>query len=214
MCWSLEISLFTFVLILSLSVIVYYRGNQNDKWLGSFFMFVAFIQLFEALIWYSASLTNKDKAEMINHINTVLLFIFIGFQPFILTVASLQEDYIRKKYLNLIFLLMFLNVVFLIEWFSFFPSTKVTTDPNICNNHLQWNWLPPKWLCLCWVLLIVAPLLLLEGLYYKLISIMYLFGTLLVSMFFFKNTSASIFCWLSFLGIGVVSVLGGIQPPL
>jgi len=204
MCFSAKISLLSFVYISLLSLYVIRRGGTNDKWLGTFFLFVAFIQLFEAFIWISL---NKNL-ESFNYFNTVLLYILIGCEPLILTASSLQSN--EKRVDNsVVYILMGINFIFLTIWLFYIPTE--ITRPNKCketNCRLLWPWKTPSIILWLWFILLLVPILYLKPTLYQLLTFIYIFASYLFAYTYFKQTTNSIFCWISIIGITMVLLLG------
>ena len=83
MCFSLRVSVFSFVLSVCLSTHIFLTAKTNikeKKALSLFFIFVSLMQVVEALIWAAI----RYRSETLNKVATVLGFWLNLLQPLVL----------------------------------------------------------------------------------------------------------------------------------
>jgi len=155
MCWSLEVSLASYIatLLLGLYLVRYSRPGTNDRWIGLFVLWFGLVQLFEALQW-----SDQECEKGINRAATIALFVVIIFEPLVHSLIALRHGNRPMLSLALVFAsIAFAGYGILKGW----PRDHQTcTRPETCN-HLSWSWIqnlpPPFWPI--FAVLITMPLL-------------------------------------------------------
>ena len=142
MCFNDKVSLFTFALGTTFSLLLIFKGNQKYKpeniTSGIFFIFISLIQFMDFLFWID--LNNKKG---INKITTILGPVLNAFQPVILYLIKVfyyKPNLISMKNFNLPFLII--NTVYTLffakGYFNFLNTSKLTTGTS--HGHLKWSW--------------------------------------------------------------------------
>jgi len=85
MCINKEISLVAWVVATALSVYLWQRNKNYDRWNASFIVTFSTIQLLEAGLWYS--LENNYNTSML----TKIVLIALWMQPFIQSYAGYRQ---------------------------------------------------------------------------------------------------------------------------
>jgi hypothetical protein len=131
MCFSKEISLFSFLYGISTSFLVYRLNSNNDKLVGLFIMYVSLMQLIEYLLWI------YQKCDTYNKFISIIGLILNHTQPIILgLIILLLNKNINKK---LILLVMFIYLLCAIKYSIQFNKYDMCTVKNK-YNHLEWKW--------------------------------------------------------------------------
>jgi hypothetical protein len=142
MCFNDKVSLFTFALGTTFSLLLIFKGNQKYKpeniTSGIFFIFISLIQFMDFLFWIDL---NNEMG--INKITTILGPVLNAFQPVILYLIKVfyyKPDLISMKNFNLPFLII--NTVYTLffakGYFNFLNTSKLTTGTS--HGHLKWPW--------------------------------------------------------------------------
>jgi hypothetical protein len=82
MCYDLESSLSAWVLATSISLFLFYRNKNYDRWNAAFIVTFSTIQLLEAGIWWTQS---KGEKNPTNQILTKLILLTLLAQPLVQT---------------------------------------------------------------------------------------------------------------------------------
>ena len=140
MCYTKEISLNTFIIGISSSLILILFGNKNyqkqNLGIGILFFIVSFMQLFDYMIWDDLECKkNYNKlagklGPLFNAIQPLILYIFILF------IKQTKEPYRLDNIILTIINFLYLAYVLYIY--------KVHIDKNICSKvekgRIRWSW--------------------------------------------------------------------------
>ena len=136
MCFSANVSLFTFIIGIIGSILCISLGEIMDVVLGLFLGFVSFMQLIEYLLWKHQICDNYNKllsiiGMILNHAQPIVLGI-------ILLLVSKQNQY--NKYI--IFIIMFIYLIFCIFYSNLFLQNinNQCTIKDKKTKHLDWKW--------------------------------------------------------------------------
>ena len=134
MCYSKEVSLFTFILILFVSYKFLKRGLYNDIFLGIFILSYGFMQFIEAIIW-----TGIDYNMLtLNKIGTVMAALLLYLHP----IAFLAGIYYDKYYKDIINQLLFKCFVAIAVVLLLIGVVRIYLNINkirsIKGPHLEW----------------------------------------------------------------------------
>ena len=106
MCVNKEVSLISFIFVITVCTYLFKRNNQNDRWIAIVFGYIGLMQLIEFFMWID------QKCKNINIIATKIGFFQNLFQPLISIIIAL---YFTKKKLNnfhFMYLSSFLYIIF------------------------------------------------------------------------------------------------------
>ena len=143
MCFNDRVSLFTFGLGTTFSLLLMNYGNPKYKseniTSGIFFIFISLIQLMDFFFWIDIK-----NSIGINKITTILGPLLNAFQPVILYLIKVfyyKPNVISIKNFNLpVLILNVLYTVFFIKgYYKFLNTSKLTT--GVSHGHLKWPWI-------------------------------------------------------------------------
>ena len=204
MCWSRNVSLLAFTLIISGSLLLKYFGNNEYKQYNNilcyFFIFVGLMQIVDFLIWIDL----KCKKGY-NSIATILGMILNYLQPFILfmfvlifTKININNEVIKfSKYLNYGYL------VIIIGLFIHYIFTVMKNKTGFCSvvnkeGHLKWLWTNKNKyykIYLLYHIVMIFNIYLLWYLGYSIISPIICYILLLISMIYFNQNVSELWCF-------------------
>lgn len=132
MCFSKNISLFTFLTGIIGGLLCYQIGTPDYKIIGLFFMFVSLMQGIEYLLWNHQICDNYNKlisslGMILNHLQPIILCLLL----FIYSKSKFNEN---KK---LILTLITIYIVFIIPYSLKFKNQCTMKNDN---NNLNWEW--------------------------------------------------------------------------
>jgi len=190
MCFSKEISLFSFLYGTITSLLVYRLGSDNDKLVGLFIMYVSLMQLIEYLLWINQHCNKRNKI-----ISIVGLFLNHT-QPIILGLLILNKN-VNKK---LILLVMFIYLLCAIKYSLQFNKYDMCTIKNK-YNHLEWKWNQlENGIIFYWIFTIILLYLFSAGVKDSVYSLFFCISTivsLLTSIYFYNryNVTGALWCF-------------------
>ncbi len=133
MCYSEEISLFTFTIGFGFSILLVFTQDKFNKLLGYFLGFVSLMQFIEYLLWRHPICDNYNKTisiigMILNHLQPVILAIITGL--------------IYSKQITSLFLISLAYLAVIIPYsFQFTENLQCTTRQcGATDPHLVWNW--------------------------------------------------------------------------
>jgi hypothetical protein len=196
MCFSANVSLFTFIIGTVFSLILIKYGNNKFKTenlaSGIFLIFISLIQLMDFIFW-----TDLNNKMGINRITTILGPILNVGQPLILYLIKYliyKPDIFSLVNYNLpVFILNMLYLVYFVSMYTnFLNSGELVTKTS--NGHLSWPWIKfanP----IFYLILFAINIFYLFNIKYGLVlfSIHYLF--LMLSMKYFKYNTGELWCF-------------------
>lgn len=136
MCWSLQVSLLSFLIGTIVGTVLYQRGKPYDRTIALLIYFYSFMQLWEAVMWLSI---NNNKSTL-NITATRLAYITLWSHVFAIGLGIYLETNKNDKlslYLGSA-LLAYGFVSLILKWRSFTESRPTSTS----NGHLVWGFDP------------------------------------------------------------------------
>ena len=134
MCYSKEVSLFTFIFILFVSYKFFKRGLNNDIFLGIFILSYGFMQFIETIIWSGIDY----NIFALNKIGTAMASLLLYLHP----IAFLTGIYYDKFYKDIINQVLFKCFVVIAVIFLLIGVVRIYLNINkirsIEGNHLEW----------------------------------------------------------------------------
>ena len=197
MCFNYKVSLFTFILGITFSILLIKYGNIKynieNKVIGIFFIFISFIQFMDFLFWIDI----KNKYG-INKITTILGPILNVCQPTILYLIKYfyyKPNIYEMKNFNLpIAILNILYIIyFIIIYISFLSNEKLVTVVNE-RNHLQWPWIKYS-NSYFYLILFAINIFYLFNLNYALVLFIITYLFLYLSVKYFYHNAGEIWCF-------------------
>jgi hypothetical protein len=134
MCYSSSTSIFAFLTgILSSYLLVYFSKHNDYKIIGYFFLFVSFMQLFDAIFW------NFPIHTKINEIATKFAILFNHLQPIILylLIYYYNKGNIHPDSKTLIQIYCILIIIYTL---SVWKKVKYTVVTSRSSPSLDWEW--------------------------------------------------------------------------
>ncbi len=198
MCYNTTTSLITFAVMIISTIYLIYRNYLNDKWFSIIFISAGIMQLVEYFMW-------KDQScGITNHLATICAFFVLLIQP----IATLLGAYYfgelvfdRKKLAPIIWIYVIIIGIIAIIGINYGMKKRLCTRSN--KIHLDWDiskLFGGKMIIYIFFFLYYAIffiLLLSKPWYLGFIIAIMLFGSLLFSVFFIKNSSwKSLWCWI------------------
>lgn len=195
MCFSSEVSLFTFLLGLTSSFFLIKYGNAKyaaeNKSFGVLLIFIALIQFMDFLFWIDL---NNNLG--INKITTILGPILNAGTP---TIFYLIKLYFYKPELAfdyfdiLVFAANAIYFIYFIRKYSeFLQSGSLTTGVENC--HLKWPWLK-HFYAYSYIIMLFLNIMYLSDFKYSFATLMFLFLFIRLSDVFFHYHSGEIWCF-------------------
>jgi hypothetical protein len=133
MCYSAEVSLFTFTIGFGFSVLLLFTNDKFNKLLGYFLGFVSLMQLIEYLLW------SHPVCDTYNKTVSVIGMILNNLQP---VVLALVTGAIYAKQIPSLFLICLAYLAVVIPY-SFQFTGDLQCSKRQCGEtdpHLVWNW--------------------------------------------------------------------------
>lgn len=132
MCFSKEVSLFTFISGIIGSLLCYSTGTPDYKIIGVFFAFVSLMQAIEYLLWSHPVCDDYNKklsyvAMLINHLQPIVLLLTL----YIYSPAKFNQ------YKFILLLLISIYSVIIVDYSRKFKNECTIKDEN---NNLNWKW--------------------------------------------------------------------------
>lgn len=146
MCFNTKTSFITWIIAVILSIYLYKRNKNYDRWNAGFILTFTFIQFLEGSVWLTLKYRGADVAT-INSILTTFILISLLYQPF--TQSALGYKYSSSigaegtaysndpilKYSTLAFALIIGYTLFRI---ATTPMSNFSSTPGE-EGHLVWN---------------------------------------------------------------------------
>jgi len=178
MCFSIQSSLIAWILSVVISIYLYNRNRNYDRWNAIFILTFTLIQLLEAGLWFSLM---NDKKQL-NSTLTQLVLIALLAQPLIQTYMG--YTYTHSTILHI---LSYVYIAIIIYGLYRISTSGNNFSTNVGpNGHLVWN----------------------DSTYsnsflsgsFGIIAILYLFG-LFYALFYMKN-----YKWVPLVAIGLITI--------
>ncbi|BCS82892.1 hypothetical protein QLL95_gp1231 [Cotonvirus japonicus] len=205
MCWSQEVSLITFVIIIGGCIYLYKRNRPNDRWIAIFAGIVAMIQLAEFFMW------SDLNCGRINRYASIFALFILVLEPLTNIISGLLfSDNSNKILLKLLLVtyIFFVVVIFFkqqnqsIMWCGTSPCGSHSAIDGFfikksCN--LKWIFMDSFGICtsIIWVLFLLVPFLAMkpksQGIFFVIVGIL----TLIMAMSANNAARGSLWCWLA-----------------
>jgi hypothetical protein len=130
MCYSANVSLFTFIVGMISSIACFQIKDKNYKIIGVFFGFVICMQLIEYLLW------NHQKCDNYNKTLSILGMILNHLQPIVLFFVIKHYNKKAEK----LWPMLLLYLCFIIPYSIQFLKSKDLCTIKGKGGHLSWNW--------------------------------------------------------------------------
>ena len=133
MCYDLESSLTGWVIAVSISLYLFYRNKNYDRWNALFITVFSTVQLLEAGIWWTYSEGEKNPS---NQLLTKLILLTLLAQPLVQTyMGAVYTKSETLQFLSYIYIGVFLWGLFRVSRSS--PGQFYTSQNK--KGHLVWN---------------------------------------------------------------------------
>lgn len=143
MCFNYKVSLLTFFIGITFSIILFKYGNAKytleNQVSSIFLMFISSVQFMDFLLWIDI----KNNYG-INKITTILgpilnvgqptIFYIIKYLYYKPNISSLQNFNLPVAILNFLYVIYFIHM-----YINFLSKDKLVTSTQ--HNHLQWPWI-------------------------------------------------------------------------
>jgi len=210
MCWSLNVSLGSWALVVALSALLWRRSYPNDRWFALFLLFVGQVQLCEVVLWLDQGCSGANQAA------SWLLLGVIALEPLAHSLIALgctpakQRSHFQK-------LLPLVAAAFAAAFAATAaPGTadwcSLPCDGGTCGRHLKWNWtanINDAWR-LAFLVFLAAPLASMRPLSQAAVGAAYAFLTFAAAHVLFNSHAVfeSMWCWLAVGGYSVPLLTG------
>jgi len=193
MCYSAEVSIFTFIFASIISIFIYLRNKNLDRLFVKFYMCILIIQLLEYFLWNN--LNNKKNNELL----TYIIRFTIAFQPFYVYLIICD---IKYSIIGLIF-----SIIILFNSNNSIKYSKSNCyNNNIDSCKLDWGLPLNKLGMFLWSISLLYPAYILykksiknnknKKYIYKLKTVLLFISLYGIYWFFYINKSnASRFCY-------------------
>lgn len=198
MCNNSKIALFKFAFMTIMGIYIFNRNYGSDRW----FAFVLFSNAIVRLLEYF--ILSTKTCGIINHLSTIGIFIVLLIQP----ISTMIDAYYfgdlvfdKRKLLQIIWIYGIITIGIAIIFLKLEKENIQCSLPNEQRLNLDFSgFLNNKFIKFFWILyFLVILLFFMSKPWYLGILIGAIFGgTLLLSVFFVKNTSCnSVISWMS-----------------
>lgn len=138
MCFNYKVSLLTFAIGTTFSLLLIYKGNKKytkeNHVFGIFGLFIALIQFMEFIFWIDI----KNK-YCLNKLATIIGPILNVGQPLILYGIKKMIYVSNFGLIEIINMIYFLFIIKM--YYKFINNEKLITKTNMKSKHLEWPWL-------------------------------------------------------------------------
>ena len=200
MCFSAEVSAFTFLFGAISSIVLIYYGNPHYRTentvFGILLIFIAGVQLVDFLVWI-----DLDNSKGINHLATLAAPLYIFGQPlvaYLVKVLYFKPDIFSIKNASLIvFALNLLYVLYLGRSYAAFLKSNIDTTGKE-HGHLSWKWISffsEKVEELFYPVLMAINIFYLTNFDYSLVVFLITYSLLLISRHHFSYNSGELWCF-------------------
>jgi hypothetical protein len=134
MCYSKEVSITTFLIGVSFSALLIFRGPTDDKIVGLFLAYISFMQAFEYLLW------SNQKCDDVNKNISLTAMFFLHLEPVVLAAIALLLSPIQSTkpvILLLVAIYAFIAIPFTQQYLRAEPECTLRKEPD---PHLFWPW--------------------------------------------------------------------------
>lgn len=197
MCWSLEVSLASFIVGNISNIMLWFRNYNLDRPSALIMAYVISMQLCEALMWY-----DKTCGKNINKYASKIAHIIVITEPLMLGLIFLWFGKYHKKNVDLVKIIIGLCVVSVIIYLYYMWDHM--TDQFFCSkpsgeHNLEWGWSGGDNIgniyldYIFWNLYILSMLLLcflIESKRFKYFFTIYVGLTFAISRYIYKDTKS------------------------
>lgn len=134
MCWSPEASLSAYILGITASLYLLFKGDKYDKHIGLFSLIFIQIQLAEFLMWI-----DQDCNKNINHYATIFAKYILTLQPFSIIVGAILFKTTNIPNNLLYIFLLFYIIGLIINSIRIAYNKKKLCSKSINNGYLEWD---------------------------------------------------------------------------
>ena len=134
MCWSPEASLSAYILGITASLYLLFKGDKYDKHIGLFSLIFIQIQLAEFLMWI-----DQDCNKNINHYATIFAEYILTLQPFSIIVGAILFKTTNIPN-NLLYIFLLIFIISLINYsIIVIYNKRKLCSKSINNGYLEWD---------------------------------------------------------------------------
>ena len=143
MCFNYKVSLLTFFIGITSSIILFKYGNAKytlENQISSIFLvFISFIQFMDFLFWidiknnYGINKITTILGPILN-VGQPIIFYIIKYLYYKPNISSLQNFNLPIAILNFLYVIYFIHM-----YINFLSKDKLVTSTQ--HNHLQWPWI-------------------------------------------------------------------------
>ena len=136
MCYSTESSWISFFISIVISIIIWKRNKNYDRWNSLFIVSFALIQLWEGFLWYFSKGQNNELNKNLKYENILLILILLtlNIQPIIQTWGAKYFTKSNSKMLR-IFLIIYILIFIYSLYRIYTENFSLKIGPN---GHLEW----------------------------------------------------------------------------
>ena len=198
MCFSANISLFTFIVGIIGAILCVSLGEIIDIVFGLFLGFVSLMQLIEYLLW------KHQKYDYYNKILSIIGMILNHLQPIVLGIILLlvsnPTNYQKYIIISIIFIYLLCAIPYSIMFLK--NTNNQYTIKNKKTKHLTWKWNEEKYAISFYIVFLLSIVLLFiygmptiqQGIFLAFITIFLYLSTLL---FYYSKHLGSMWCFYS-----------------
>jgi len=183
MCQTFEISLISFIIGICVSQTLYKRNKPYDKTLALLISFYSFMQLFEAMMWYSLKTNNLE----LNLKATKYAYIILWTHVFALGLGIYLET---KEVFP-----MLVGAVVLSYGLSKMPIFTKSQPTSTSNGHLVWGFNPSFYTLIFG--LAIAIILRYTNLKYTKVALLFYILTFIFAYKTNEEAIGSYWCWIA-----------------
>uniref|UniRef100_A0A6C0LTG4 Uncharacterized protein n=1 Tax=viral metagenome TaxID=1070528 RepID=A0A6C0LTG4_9ZZZZ len=198
MCWNKEVSMLTFIIAITGCIYLYYRNNNNDRWVALFGGTIAMIQLAEYFMW------SNQSCNDINKLASMLALLVLVLEPAMNMIGGMifEKSYSDRKILKV---LLLSYIVYVIAIYLSIKEKQIKWCGHKSREscHLRWDFLDifsSKWSIL-WVIFLMLPILTMNPKYQGIILFAIGLMTFILSKIHHTSVMGSMWCWYAILVI-------------
>lgn len=196
MCFNYKVSLITFFIGITFSIILFNFGNPKyliENQVSSIFLiFISFIQFMDFLFWidiknnYGINKITTILGPILNVGQPIILYLikYFYFKP---NIFSLQNYNLPVTIINFLYFIYFINM-----YIKFLSNEKLITTTN--HKHLEWPWIKYS-NPLYYLLLLAINIFYLFNIKYALVLFLVTYFFLLISVKYFFYNAGELWCF-------------------
>ena len=195
MCWNYQVSIITFMLVITVCSMLYRRDLPNDKLFAFFILSYGTMQLFEAMMWIG----QKNEYKWLNHFGTIMAFLLLLVHPLALSIGITIDKNYKDINKNLLIFIYAISILVIMYGLYVMKNDKhnYMSYPHPYNHHLVWDFdnLYPT---------IIMPIAILIGILvirpFGILALIltYFIGAIIISYYILDSGSSngSFWCWI------------------